>query len=73
MTHGTMGSGATSVTLPHLLGVVPDMILISHGNPYNSTKWWASATATNVTVSCDNPPGSGSVTFWVQLGLDPSH
>jgi hypothetical protein len=70
ITHGVMGATATSVVLPHLLDVPPDMILVSpEGGPSAATEWWGTADASNVTVQVNIAPGS-NVNFAVLLGIE---
>jgi hypothetical protein len=70
ITHGTMGAAATSMVLPHLLDVTPDMILVSpEGGPSAATEWWGTADASNVTIQVNIAPGS-NVNFAVLLGVE---
>ena len=72
LTHGVMLAAGTSVVLPHLLDLTPDMMLVTpNGGPIGGAtrQWWATADASNVTVHVDVAPGS-DVAFSVLLGLD---
>jgi hypothetical protein len=72
LSHGVMGAAATSVTVPHLLNLTPDMMLVTpNGGPLGGAtrQWWVTATASDFTVHVDVAPGA-DVAFSVLLGLD---
>lgn len=70
MTHGVMAAGTTSQVLPHLLDVVPTMILVSpEGGPSAATEWWGTADATNVTIQVNVAPAT-NVNFGALLGVE---
>ena len=69
LSRGTMGAGVTSVSVGHLMNVVPDMVVVTPNAAWGAaTQWWATADAANVVVHTNIAPGI-NVPYSVLLGV----